>query len=293
MIATELTDLTATIAQRIAASTIDEAPFPHIVIDDFLPPSFYAEVLHRIPPRSEFDAVDHPGAGFGARGENYRDFGYTLRRLRDAEGVLGTLHAAFESEATARALLEKFATHPLAVPFYKRDLLAGSAGASRTVCDLQVDLPGYAIAPHADVASELINFELHLAEDDSLARYGTNLCIPDHPRVYKGRPRADAAAGALLSRLPPHNRLFRRLERSSVGLRLGVGATAGWLPQEWFRIVKVIEALPNRFVAFAPNDRSFHSSDFSVSAASSVQERIVVRGSVQVGAQVSALCQKN
>ena len=276
-------DLALDIAAKIAASTIEETPFPHIVVDDIIPPAVYAEVLRQIPPRSELDEVEYLGAGFGARGHNYHDFGYVLPRLAAAGGPLGALHAAFASEQTARALLDKFGSHALAVPFYKRGFFADDAKDFSTVFDLQVDLPGYAIAPHADVATELIDFELFLVEDDSVAQYGTNFYIPDDPRVYKGRKRLDARMGALLSRMPPHNGLLRRLERSRVGLRLGVGVTAGWLPWEWFRIVKVVEAIPNRFVAFAPNDRSFHATDFSAAPQSPVQQRTVLRGSIQVG----------
>jgi len=274
--------LAATIAARVDAATIDEVPFPHIVIDEFLPSAVYTEILRQIPPRSEFDALRYLGTGFGARGAHYHDFGYVFPRTAVATGLLGTLDAAVGSEQFARALLEKFGNHALAVPHYKRSSFVDDSTEFITVVDLQVDLPGYAIAPHADVASELINFQLDLVED-SVAQYRTCFCIPDDPRVYKGRKRVEAALGALLSRMPRHNRLVRTLERSSVGLRLGVGVTAGWLPWGWFKTVKVVEAVPNRFVAFAPNDRSFHAADFSVSAEAPAPERAVLRGSIRVG----------
>jgi hypothetical protein len=293
-------DLAKDVASRIASSPIQSRPFPHIIVEQILPQDLYEAVLVAFPPRSELVPVDYPGTGFGRRSRRYHDFGYAYMKFREASGVLGLLHAVFASDDFGRSLLDKF-SRPLPdgsvpIPREKWKYFAEEAHDYSTVFDLQVDLPGYCIAPHPDVPSKIVTFQLFLTEDDAIADYGTLLCEPKVSRAAVPHRSVPARlAGRLLRRLRRDDSFFRRaersflapvyrrFERSRLGLRLGVGATVNWFPWEWFDVVKVARALPNQLLAFAPNDRSFHAVNFDVPADSPVQERRVLRGFIMSG----------
>jgi hypothetical protein len=286
-------ELTEIVATKIADCAVQERPFPHIIIEGLLPAEFYDAVLRAIPPLSEFTVADYPGTGFGRAGNNYRDFGYAYEGLSEADGPLALLYAAFASEQFGRALLDKF-SRPLPgggapIPGEKHRFFAGAARDYATVFALQVDMPGYAIPPHNDIPSKIVTFQLHLAEDSTLADYGTMLCEPRDSRAYRERPIPLRLISRAAGLLPPAIRgavrmglggVFRRFERSRAGVAVGAGA---WMPWEWFRVVKVARALPNHLLAFAPNDRSFHAVNFNVPADAPTQERRVVRGFIMSG----------
>jgi hypothetical protein len=85
-----------------------------------------------------------------------------------------------------------------------------------------------------------------------------------------------------LARIPRHA-IYQRINRSRFALTIGIGDLANWYPWNWFRVVKVAEALPNHFLAFAPNARSFHAVDLDIPPESPVQERAVLRGFIRSG----------
>jgi len=90
-----------------------------------------------------------------------------------------------------------------------------------------------------------------------------------------GRRLIDKAVTAL--RLS-ETRAYRRLEQSRIGLWFGVGTTRNWLPWTFFDIAKIAPAAPNHFMAFAPNNISYHAVRMDISADSKRQERPVIRG---------------
>jgi len=200
------------------------------------------------------------------------------------------VHALFKSEAFTGLLLRIFSRR-LADGFYpipleKHRHFAGGVGDYTSVFDLQIDLPGYAIPPHPDVPSKLVTFQFFLPQDDALAGYGTMLC------ALKGRGERSwllRSSGSLLTRAAQHfhqehSRPFKWLERTSVGLELGVGDTANWLPWSRADVVTIAPARRNCFMAFAPNAISYHAVRFDVPPTAPQQERPVVRGFLRAGA---------
>jgi hypothetical protein len=283
-------ELTDHIVTSIARAPIDCSPFPHIIIDHLLPNDVYADVLAALPDRTHFEKVRYPGTGFGRNRRSVvrHEYGYAYRDLASAPGALQNVHGALSSPEFTQALLDKFAAPQpngsTPIPRTKHRFFADGARDFTTVFDLQVDLPGYAIPPHPDVEEKIVTFQLYLSRDDSLADFGTLLCEPTDRRVMRGRTRVARAVGHALSRaLSRDSQLYRRIERSELGAWSGFGANENWLPWSWFRVTKIAKALPNHFLAFAPNSMSYHAVDLDIPPEKRLHERPVIRGFVRAG----------
>jgi hypothetical protein len=280
-------DLVDFVVDRIAASAIDPDPFPHVIVGGLLPDEFFEEVLRAIPDRRDFEKVDYPGTGFGRSSRAYHDYGLAYRQMHTVDaGPIRQLRDVFAAPEFSEALLEKFrkplddGTTP--IPAAKHGFFADGARDYATVFDLQADLPGYQIAPHADVAPKIVTFQLYLTRDQTLARFGTLLCEPKDHRALRGRNVFARALARPLNRIP-HHALYRMVYRSRLGLTIGLGDLANWYPWSWFNVTKVAEAMPNHFLAFAPNDRSFHAVDLDIPPDVPAQERDVLRGFIRSG----------
>jgi hypothetical protein len=279
--------LAVTVARAIGDAPIRPEPFPHIIVSPLLPAELYEEVRRAIPDRASLQQVEYPGTGFGRRTRRYHDHGLAYRDVARATGPLATIASLFSSAEFSEALLTKFAAPlddgSLPIPEEKHRFFADGADDYTSVFDLQVDLPGYAIAPHRDIDEKIVTYQLYLTADDSLAEFGTLLCRPKDGRAQRGRRPSVAAVGSLAERLPPRSRVRGRIERSRLGLVLGVGSNRVWLPWSWFTVDAIAYARPNSLLAFAPNDRSFHAVDLRIPRASPVQQREVVRGFIRSG----------
>jgi hypothetical protein len=276
---------------RIARAEVLTDPFPHILIDDFLPQGVYEDLLRNFPDRSLFEKVVYPGTGHGKRTSRYHGYGLAYPNLKDHE-AFGGVSELFSSEAFCRALLDRFSqvapdgSSP--IPVEKHRLFKDGASDFTPVFDLQIDLPGYEIPPHPDNSEKVVTFQYFLMEDDSLRDFGTLFCKPKDGRPTADRSRLASAVGDLVDRLAARARLrktafYRRLEQSPLGLRLGVGTTRGWLPWDLFEVAKIAPALPNHFMAFAPNRISYHAVRLDIPADSDRQERPVIRGFIRSG----------
>jgi hypothetical protein len=125
-------------------------------------------------------------------------------------------------------------------------------------------------------------------EDESLRDYGTLLCRPKDGRLTAGRPWVANTTGRLLDGAARMLRLrrnwvYRGLMRSSFGLWSGLGPCRQWLPWRLFEIAKVVPALPNHFMAFAPSSRSYHAVRMNIPAENKRQGRRVIRGFIRKG----------
>jgi hypothetical protein len=276
---------------RIGRAEVLADPFPHLLVDDFLPQDVYENLLRNFPDRTLFEKVVYPGTGHGRRTAHYHAHGLAYRDLKGHESF-GVVSELFSSEAFSRALLDKFSrvapegSSP--IPVEKHPLFKDGASDFTSVFDLQIDLPGYEIPPHPDNPQKIVTYQYFLMEDDSLRDFGTLFCRPKDGRTTADRGRLAGAAGRLIDRLSARSGfhrtgLYRRLERSPLGLRLGVGTTRGWLPWDLFEVAKVAPALPNHFMAFAPNRVSYHAVRLDIPADSPRQERPVVRGFIRSG----------
>lgn len=272
---------------KIRAAPIVAEPFPHILVPELLPPDFFRALGQNFPERSLFRNAAYPGSGHNRSATPYHENGLVFRDF-DTNEYFRALRDLFASEDFSRLLLSKFSA-PLAdgttpIPREKHKFFAEGASDYTCVFDIQIDRPGYQVAPHPDVPEKIITFQLFLVENEALRPYGTLLCKPKSGARTTERPLPTRLTGKVLDRLARRtklnrSRLYHVLERSPVGLTLGIGDNRSWLPWDLFDIAKVAPALPNYFVAFAPNERSYHA----VKLDDARHERRVLRGFIRSG----------
>jgi hypothetical protein len=275
---------------KLEQAEIITEPFPHIIVDQLFPESFFESLVKNFPDRSHFRKVFYPGTGYGKRDSRYQDYGLACADL-SKHAYFRDVHDLFKSEPFSRLLLTKFSQSlqngSTPIPSEKHHFFRDGASNYTPVFDLQIDFPGYELPPHPDVPEKIVTFQFFLTADDMLRKYGTLLCKPKNGKATVDRSRIASMTGLFLDKsarvlLLHRSGLYRRLVQSKVGLWFGVGATRNWLPWGLFDVVKVAPALPNCFMAFAPNDRSYHAARMDVPA-DIQQERRVIRGFIRSG----------
>lgn len=277
--------------EQIARAEIQREPFPHIIIEGLFPESFFKLLLRHFPDRRHFRRVEYPGTGHSRTAPNYHDYGWACADL-SSRPVFDAVHSFFKSEAFARALLDKFSRQLddgfWPIPIEKHHHFENGSTDFSSVFDLQIDLSGYAIPPHPDVPSKIVTFQFFLPEDDTLRDYGTLLCKPKKGRHAPQRAWLTRAIGSLVTRTTERLQLtqtrpYKWLERTPLGLQLGLGDNRNWIPWNLLDIVKIVPALPNYFMAFPPNAISYHAARFDIPVESPRQERPVIRGFIRSG----------
>lgn len=290
MVTADLMHIANHALSRIAHAEIITEPFPHIVVDKFFPDTFFDALIDNFPARSDFQKVSYPGTGHGRKTSRYRGYGLACKDLSNHD-YFEVVNSLFASEPFSRALLLKFSQKlpdgSTPIPPEKHEFFKNGAADHTCVFDLQIDFPGYEIPPHPDVKEKIVTFQFFLVQDNSLRDFGTLLCKPKNGRATTTRTRTASATGALVDRivkaLSLRGRLYRRVERSRLGVKFGIGTTRSWLPWELFNVAKIVPALPNHFMAFAPNRSSYHAVRLDVPAENSKQERPVIRGFIRSG----------
>lgn len=278
------------VTEKIQNTGIQEDPYPHIIIDEIFPPDFYRNMLNQFPSREHFKKVSYPGTGYGKRAPNYHDYGYACIDI-PKDSLLHEVQQFLRSSDFTRPLLEKFsqanARGETPIPKDKHVFFKGGATDFNSVFDLHLDLPGYMIPPHADVSSKIVTFQFYLTEDASLRDYGTILCKPKNGQRTVNRSRINSSIGKLITRcaamIGMSGDRFHRFAHSPMGVKFGVGDAANWIPWELLDIVKIAPALPNHFLAFAPNDHTYHAVQLDIPSDNPIQERRVIRGFIRSG----------
>ena len=277
-------DVIRHILERIRDAEIRPTPFPHLVISDIFPPDYYALLLRAIPPPDQFASAEYPGTGFGTGTRSQRISAGLAYPNLDELPIFGGVKDFLRGEKFCRALLEKFAI-PEGIPTEKYRYFQNDAREFTSVFDLQIDRRGYEILPHPDVESKIVTFQFFLVSDASLKEFGTLFC-----RTRNGGPanRSSSArvtgkildrAARLLGGKPA--RLWYWFERSKLGTEFGFGDSKNWYPWRMFEIESSAPALPNHFMAFAPNERSYHAVRMSIPDSS--PGRTVLRGFIRSG----------
>jgi hypothetical protein len=276
---------------QIERAEIFTEPFPHISINRFLPDDFFQTLLRHIPERSHFQKVFYPGSGFDRKATRYHGYGWACKDFSGHQ-YFKVVKDLFASDDFSKLLLEKF-SRKLAdgltpIPPEKHTFFKDGANDYTCVFDFQIDLPGYEIPPHPDIKEKIVTFQLFLVEDESLRDYGTLLCKPKNGRATTRRSMFANLSGQLLDGVTRvlqlrQNGIYSRLKQSGFGLWAGLGPLQEWLPWELFDVAKVLPALPNHFMAFAPNSRSYHAVRMDIPAANERQERPVIRGFIRNG----------
>jgi len=75
--------------------------------------------------------------------------------------------------------------------------------------------------------------------------------------------------------------LWYEFERTRLGTEIGFGDSKNWYLWRLFDIVDAAPALPNHFMAFAPNDCSYHAVHMNIPESS--EGGRVIRGFIRSG----------
>jgi hypothetical protein len=274
------------IMTKIRDAEVRPDPFPHIVISEIFPPDFYPRLMASIPKPENFVAAEYPGTGFGkAKRAQRQSAGLAYPNMHELP-VFGEIQTFLRGEEFCRALLEKFSV-PGAIPAEKYSYFANGAREFTSVFDLQIDRRGYEIMPHPDAPSKIITYQFYLVSDNSLREFGTLFC-----RTRNGRPaeRSQFAkeVNSLVHRVAgklgnkPAD-FWHWLQRTKFGTEIGFGDSVAWYPWRMFDIAAMAPALPNHFMAFAPNERSYHAVRMNIPTSSI--GRTVIRGFIRSGAK--------
>lgn len=207
---------------RLANTPVTAAPFPHVVIDDFLPADYFAEALRQFPAMKSMRALSETGRV----GKNdYRERMTTLfteedfARLEPEQSAFWRELADWMySDTFLHAFVDKFM--PALEPRIERVQAAEGRLQVRGDALLVNDQTNYAIGPHTDAPHRLVTFLLYLPPDDSLRDLGTSLYAPKDPSF--------TCWGG------PHHR------------------------HDQFTQTGRVEFIPNRLLAFPKTERSFH-----------------------------------
>jgi hypothetical protein len=253
---------------RLDAAAIEQDPFPHIVIEDALPPDVFSSLVTVLLSEVAFAPAEYPGTGaFTSRhggiptaAQGSRHHGLVLRNW-STNPLLRRLRECFAADAFSRALLNTFArpgsrgAEGCAIPVEKCAWFSGPHRNYTCTFACNKDLEHYEISPHVDNPAKLVTFLLYV-DDDWERPCGTLLC-----RRRQGSPTTPAS------------------DRSYESAR-HAGRSGLWMDWDDFEVVKTI-AGPNVLFAFAPNDISYHAVRFNADVTKpTLRARTVIRGFV-------------
>jgi hypothetical protein len=145
-------ELQAAVREKIEAAEIEREPFPHLVVEDFLPDGFFARLAETMPPVEAFQPDDHIKSNLriDERNKYFRrtpeEFQTVWGRLRDE--VMRDVVAPVIARRLEGDIREKFAAlfNPEIADEVMRGGLVSNAGR------IMARKPGYNLRPHSDSA---------------------------------------------------------------------------------------------------------------------------------------------
>jgi len=154
--------------RAIAATRVENDPFPHIAVHSFLPPEVYAEVVSRRFPAQYYETAAH---GYKNRGRVHFD-GESLRRLPAAERTFWfSVRSALGAVELKKTIFEKFA--PALALRFGCDPGEASGLDGFALPELYRETEGYSIKPHPDTRKKVVTMQISLAPDETQADLGT------------------------------------------------------------------------------------------------------------------------
>lgn len=206
------------LCNKVAATTVENYPFSHIVVPQALPLGFLAEIYENLPDMDQYINIDATG----------RTIGYPDRFILDARDE-DRLTLLPEGQGRFwRAVLRNLLDGRVATQIGR--LFASEISNRLQAADFKVvwntllvaDRTHYRIAPHTDSGRRIVTVLLYLPRDESLRDLGTSLYVTDRQDEFGTEPN------------PQH--------RESLD----------------FRKVATVPFLPGHMVAFPVTGRSFH-----------------------------------
>jgi hypothetical protein len=285
-------EITEYALQNIRQAKIQTNPFPHILIEELFPKYFFNSIAEQFPDRTEFQKAIYPGIGtsISKKREHFKDYGLVCNNLTKSP-LWKLINDFFNSEGFTEELLAKF-KEPLPsgiVPIPKEKHIYFQDGAKKykSVFALHIDLPGYEIPPHPDIPEKIITYQLFVVNGESLSDFGTIFCKFKGGILGKLSLRIFRKTGKNLSKLANslginNFNVYQDFKKSKIGFWLGINHK-NWFPWGFFNVAKTIPALPNYFMAFAPNQNTYHAVSLDIPIENKEQERRVIRGFIRSG----------
>jgi hypothetical protein len=152
----------------IRRSSVEGEPFPHLLIEELLPPEVHDALVAVLPP---IERYLRPEQTHSAGERAILPAAARPSQPEALEPVLGCVNAALCATTFVDELLMKLG-------------IAGTAAPdSGLPPDVQLflarDVPPYAIGPHTDVPARLASGVLYLAPADAPPEWGTTLFVPE------------------------------------------------------------------------------------------------------------------
>ncbi len=278
--------------EKIRQAKVQTDPFPHILIEELLPKSFFNSIIEQFPNRTEFHKAVYPGINtqISKKREHFKDYGLVCNNLTKYPRWK-EINDFFNSEDFTEELLTKF-KQPLPsgiipIPKGKHIYFQDGAKNYKSVFALHIDLPGYEIAPHPDIPEKIITYQLFLVNGESLRDFGTIFCKFKSGILGELSLKIFRKTGKKLSKLAKllgidNFKVYKNLKNSQIGFWLGLNHS-NWFPWAFFNVEKIMPALPNHFMAFAPNQNTYHAVSLDIPIDNEEQERQVIRGFIRRG----------
>ena len=221
-----MNELASYVAGRIRSAKVIAAPFPHVEIEDLVPPDLVAGLRESFPPTDQFGPFGKFRNHFFLAGSSsmlellsppVRAFWSRIRDELSSPEIRRALEVHFGKLLEA----ERF---PAGLPILE------------PVPILVRDFPGYAIRAHTDVFSKVFTVQIYLPADSSRPEIGTSFLEPisedpKAPEDFREVRRAQFLPGAGYA-FPVHARSWHR-----------VGALAPGPPRESLMVLFYVRGL--------------------------------------------------
>lgn len=210
------------VCRRVARAEVVRNPFPYAVIDEILPPDYYAEAVSHFPKPAQMRPISETGR---VSKNGYPERHVTLfapedfAALTEAQARFWTEFSDWMySDVFLQVFVSKFQSD--LEPRLKNILAAERALLTRGDALLVNDHTQFKIGPHTDAPHRLVTFLFYMPKDESMRGLGTSIYRPKDPDfVCWGGP---------------HHRV------------------------EKFDLVDTVEFMPNRLLTFPKTEKSFH-----------------------------------
>lgn len=170
------------LVENVAATAVSREPFPHLVVDDFLPADVFRRLVGTIPA---LDCYERPERGVGTAERGERAI-LPLSHIAQA----GRPGLDVEFLAWLNGLLGDAEVHNCLISAAKPDdepLRTDSASTYRSQVILSRDLPPYEIGPHTDIPKRILSMIVYLAPGIHAGQLGTTLFSPDDDSFSCGK----------------------------------------------------------------------------------------------------------
>lgn len=210
------------VIERVQDAQLVVDPFPYVVVDEVFPKDYYAQVLENFPAPQSLRPLGETGR---VSRNSYQERHVVLFTPEDFARMTSAQQRFWHDFAGwmySDLFLQTFVTkfHQALEPRLSRILQQEEALKARGDALLVNDQTNYAIGPHTDAPHRLVSFLFYMPRDASMRELGTSIYRPKDPSF--------TCWGG------PHH------------------------PFEPFDLVRTVEFLPNRLLAFPKTERSFH-----------------------------------